>query len=78
VCSSLWLRGYARVIRCCQPSRMFLLTWLEAVEPQSSAVSLRDWCGFQKFLQLRQLTHIARGRLEAAFKFTNAALKFGA
>jgi hypothetical protein len=43
-----------------------------------SAVSLSDWCDFQKFLQLRQLAHVTRTGLEAAFQLTNAALKFGA
>jgi hypothetical protein len=38
----------------------------------------RDWCDFQKFLQLRQLAHVSRGRLEAAFQLANAALKFSA
>jgi hypothetical protein len=42
------------------------------------AVSLCDWRDFQKFLQLRQLRHVAGGRVKAAFKFANAALKFDA
>jgi hypothetical protein len=42
------------------------------------AVSLCDWHDFQKLLQLCQLAHVARDRLEAAFQLANAALKFGA
>jgi hypothetical protein len=53
--------------------------WLEAAEwAETPAVSLRDWCDFQKLLQLRQFPHIAWGRLEAAFQFAHAAFKFGA
>jgi hypothetical protein len=71
--------GYARVIR--SSSAMLNIarsTWLEAVEPQSSAVSLRDWCYFQKFLQLHQLAHVVRCWSKAAFQLAHPALKFGA
>jgi hypothetical protein len=53
--------------------------WLEAAEwAETPAVSLRDWCDFQKLLHLRQLAHVAWGWLEAAFQLAYPAYKFGA
>jgi hypothetical protein len=69
----LWLRGKV-VVSHVECSRPFHPIWLEAVEGKDSAVSLLDWCDFQKLLESRQLAHVARARLKAAFKFANAAL----
>jgi hypothetical protein len=51
---------------------------LEAVEGKGSAVSLRDWGDVQKFLESRQLAHVARARLKAAFQLAHPAFQFSA